>query len=535
MLLKTLLNRHYISLILLLLNFSINNILANDQLICIELNQYLNKNKTECINYNKPYDKGSINLSETINSGNTAWLLISSALVMLMTPGLSFFYAGLSGEQMVSNTIMMSFISMAIVSIQFFLWGYSVSFNSFNLFSWYGYNDVTTNLSGIYGYQVPAIAFALFQTQFASITPALLSGGIIGRMKFGTFIIFTLLWTSFIYNPLAHWMWAYTLNNNYEIEPSGWEAKLGSLDFAGGTVIHISSGFGALVAAIMVGKRYNHNEPIKPHNIPLVMIGGSLLWFGWFGFNGGSALAADGIAALACMNTHLSACSGFLTWTLLEYILDKKIDPSGSLSGAVCGLVTITPACGYVYPWVSVIFGIIGTIVGFFCVRLKNILRYDDTLDAFGIHGCAGFVGGILTGFFASNDVNPNIKNGLFYGNPILLWHQFIAQILAAGYSAVGTFIILIILKYTLGLRVPEEKEKAGMDNSYHGGTAYSNNSNNNSNNSLYNLDINYNDNYNISRANPPDNNFSTLLTPPSNDSNNSNKSNYSDNSFKMI
>ena len=504
---------------------------ANNQLECTELNQYLNKDKTECINYNSSYDKASINLSNSIDSGNTAWLLISCALVMLMTPGLSFFYAGLSGEQMVSNTIMMSFISMTIVSLQFFLWGYSVSFNSFELFGWFGYKNVTTNLSGIYGYNVPAIAFALFQTQFASITPALLSGGIVGRMKFGTFMIFTLLWTTFIYNPLAHWMWAYTLNNNYEIVPAGWEAKLGSLDFAGGTVIHISSGFGALVAAILVGKRYNHTEPTKPHNIPLVIIGGSLLWFGWFGFNGGSALAADGIAALACLNTHLSACTGFLTWVLLEYILDKKIDPCGALSGAVCGLVTITPACGYIYPWVSIIFGLIGTIVGFFCVRLKNILRYDDTLDAFGIHGCAGFVGGILTGFFATNEINPNIKNGLFYGNANLLWHQFIAQILAAVYSSVGTFIILMVLKYTIGLRVPEEKEKAGMDNSYHGGTAYSNNSNSNSDNSLYNLDTtNYN---NITRANPPNSNFTSLLTPPSN--NDSTESNYSDNSFKMV
>lgn len=518
-----------------LITYFILTTVANAQLECIQSNEYLNKDKTKCLVYNNPSEKGSINLSAELNSGNTAWLLMSSALVMLMTPGVAFFYAGLAGEAMVSNTIMMSFISMAIVSIQFFSWGYSVSFNSFELFNWAGYNNVTTNPSGIYGSQVPAIAFALFQTQFAAITPALLSGGIVGRMKFGTFILFTLLWTSFIYNPLAHWMWAYTLNENYEIVPAGWEAKLGSLDFAGGTVIHISSGFGALIAAIIVGKRYNHNEPSKPHNIPLVMIGGSLLWFGWFGFNGGSALAADGIAALACMNTHLSACSGFLTWVLLEYLLDKKIDPCGAVSGAVCGLVTITPACGFVYPWVSIIFGIIGTIVGFFCVRLKNILRYDDTLDAFGIHGCAGFVGGILTGFFASSDVNPLIKDGLFYGNATLLWHQLIAQVLAATYSAFGTFIILMLLKYTIGLRVPEDKEIAGMDTSYHGGIAYSNSNSNNSNNSLSSIDMLQESNVyfnNINRANPPTTNFSTLLTPSSD---NSMETNFSETSNKHI
>ncbi|GMF26030.1 unnamed protein product [Phytophthora lilii] len=397
---------------------------------------------------------------------------MSSALVMLMTPGVAFFYAGLAGEDMASNTMMMSFVSMALVSIQFWAFGYSACFSS----------------DGIL------------------LGPALLSGGIVGRMKFGTFVLFVFLWTSMVYDPLARWMWSLELNENWEITAMGWEGKMGSLDFAGGTVIHVSSGFGALVAAILVGKRYNHGDPVKPHNVPLVMIGATLLWFGWFGFNAGSEGAADGIAAIAAINTHLAPSSGFLTWAALEFLLYRKFDPCGAISGAVAGLVAITPGCAFVKPWAAVIFGVVGAATGFGAVHLKNHLRYDDTLDSFGIHGCGGFMGGLLTGLFATSDINPAIEGGAFYGNGMQFVHQLISQCVAAGYSAVVTFLILMALKYTVGLRVSEDKEVNGMDISYHGGLAYEHSAHGPSS-------------PNYKAANPPERDFSSLMTPAQSDS----------------
>lgn len=466
------------------------------------VSQYLDADNNVCVDFPRPGAKASQDLSATLNSGNTAWMLTSSALVMIMTPGVAFFYAGLAGEEMASNTIMMSFVSIAMVSIQFFVFGYSVCFGSDGLFQWSGYNDVTGIPSGTYGGQIPHILFALFQTQFAMITPALLSGGIVGRMKFGSFVLFTLLWTSLVYDPLARWMWALQLDSDYALGALGWEGKMGSLDFAGGTVIHVSSGFGALVAAIVVGKRYNHGEEVKPHNVPLVMIGATLLWFGWFGFNAGSSGAADSIAAIAAINTHLAASAGFLTWVAMDWLLNGSVDPAGAASGAVAGLVAITPGCGYVMPWASVIFGVVGAIVAFACVRLKNYLRYDDTLDSFAIHGCAGFVGGLLTGLFATKDVNPGVVGGAFYGNAEQLWHQFVSQCVAAAYSSVVTFIILMALKYTIGIRVSEEKEVNGVDISYHGGAAYTNQSAHGPSSPV------------LKAANPPQTDFSALMTP---------------------
>ena len=371
------------------------------------------------------------------------------------------------------------------------------------IFGWAGYKNVTGVVGGVYGVKIPNVLFAFFQTQFAMITPALLSGGIVGRMKFGTFIVFILLWTSCVYDPLARWMWSLKLDDSYASTAMGWEGKMGSLDFAGGTVIHVSSGFGALVAAIMVGKRYNHGEPVKPHNVPLVMIGLTLLWFGWFGFNAGSATAADGVAAVAAINTHLAPSAGFLTWMALEYAVHKKTDPCGAASGAVAGLVAITPGCGYVQPWASVIFGVVGAAVAFGAILAKNSLRYDDTLDSFGLHGVAGFVGGLLTGLFATKDVNPAITGGAFYGNPEQLLHQFVSQCVAGGYSAVVTFLILVVLKYTMGLRVSEDKEIEGVDISYHGGAAYAGNV---SRAAIMSP--------NFKAANPPEGDFAELMTP---------------------
>jgi Amt family ammonium transporter len=439
---------------------------------CLD-SQYLDADTSECVSYENQGVKASGVVDGTLDSGNTAWMLAGSALVMIMTPGVAFFYAGLAGESMASNTMMMSFCSMALVSIQFWIFGYSAAFGSHGIFGWAGYNNVGALPSATYGTGIPHILYAFFQTQFATITPALLSGGIVGRMKFGSFLLFVFLWTSIVYDPLAHWMWSMKLDDSWALTALGWEGKMGSLDFAGGTVIHISSGFGGLAAALMVGKRYDHGDAVKPHNVPLVMLGCTFLWFGWFGFNAGSEGAADGVAATAAINTHLATSAGFLMWVLLEFSFYRKFDPCGAASGAVAGLVAITPGCGYVYPWASVIFGIVAAITGFSGVHIKNYLRYDDTLDAFAIHGCCGFMGGLLTGLFATADVNPNIVGGAFYGNGMQFVHQLISQCVAAAYSFVVTILILLVLKFTVGLRVDEEKEVNGIDVSYHGGLAY--------------------------------------------------------------
>ncbi|KAL8009201.1 putative ammonium transporter, ammonium/urea transporter [Plasmopara halstedii] len=446
---------------------------SSKAIITCDVSQYLDRTNNKCVNYFSRGEKASSAYDVPIDSGNTAWMLISSAMVMLMTPGVAFFYAGLAGDDMASNTMMMSFMSMAMVSIQFFAVGYSACFCSEGVFSWAGYTNVGANVSGTYGTRIPHLLFAFFQTQFASITPALISGGIIGRMRFGSYLLFILLWTSLVYDPLARWMWSHELDLDWKITAMGWEGKLGALDVAGGAVVHVSSGFASLIAAIVVGKRFNHGEPVKPHNVPLVMIGATLLWFGWFGFNAGSHGAADGIAAIAAMNTHLAACAGFLTWSALEFSVHKKVELCGSVSGAVAGLGAITPGCAYVYPWSAVIIGVVGALTGFGAVHLKNVLRYDDTLDSFGIHGLSGFMGGLLTGIFATPDINPAIKGGVFHGHGQQFIHQLISQCVAAGYSTIMTFLILMALKYTVGLRVSEDKEVNGMDNSYHGGQAY--------------------------------------------------------------
>ncbi|KAI9997911.1 hypothetical protein PInf_002168 [Phytophthora infestans] len=427
------------------------------------VSQYLNTDTSECVNYENQGVKASTDFDTAVDSGNTAWMLASGALVMIMTPGVAFFYAGLAGEDMASNTMMMSFVSMALVSIQFWAFGYSAAFSSHGIFGWAGYNNVREVPSGTYGTGIPHILFAFFQTQFATLTPALLSGGIVGRMKFGSYLLFILLWTSLVYDPLARWMWSMKLDGSWEITAMGWEGKMGSLDFAGGT-------------------RYNHGDPVKPHNVPLVMIGATLLWFGWFGFNGGSSGAADGIAATAAINTHLGASAGFLTWVGLEFAMYKKFDPCGAASGAVSGLVAITPACGYVYPWASVIFGVVGAITGFGAVHMKNHLRYDDTLDSFGIHGCAGVMGGLMTGLFATSEVNPNIEGGAFYGHGMLFVHQLVSQCVAAAYSFV-------------------DKEVNGIDVSYHGGLAY---------------DYSAQDHNGptVKAANPPSSDFASMMTP---------------------
>ncbi|KAJ8530373.1 hypothetical protein ON010_g14539 [Phytophthora cinnamomi] len=413
------------------------------------ISQYFDTDADECVNYKNQGDKADTDYDQAIDTGITAWMIAASALVMIMTPGVAFFYAGLAGEEMASNTMMMSFVSMALVTVQFWAFGCSATFGSHGVFGWSGYNNVGETPSGTYGTGIPHIVFAFFQTMLAAITPAELSGGFVGRMKFGTYLLFVLLWTSIVYDPLARWIWPMKLDNSWDLTALGWEGSMGALDFGGGTVIHVSGGFGALAAALMVGKRYNHGEPVKPHNVPLVMIAYTFLWFGWFGFNGGSGGAAD------------------------EYSVSQSLDPCGAASGAVAGMATITPGSGSVLPWALLIFGVVGAITGFVAVKLKNHLRYDDTLDVFAIHGCGGFMGGLLTGLFATSKTNPNIKGGAFYGHGMQFVYQLVANSVAAGYAFFATLAILVVLKYTVGLRINEEKEVNGIDISYHGGGAY--------------------------------------------------------------
>jgi len=309
---------------------------------------------------------------------------------------------------------------------------------------------------------------------FAQITPALISGAVVGRMKFSSYCLFVLLWTTFIYDPLAHWVWAFDIDpETYEPRASGWIGVMGAIDFAGGLVIHISSGCSALAAVLVLGKRHNAGEKLKPHNVPLVVLGASFLWFGWFGFNAGSAVAADGIAANAFITTHFATAVGFLTWIVLEAIFDKKASATGAATGAVAGLVCITPACGFVTPWASFFFGFFAALAVFGAIRLKERLEFDDTLDAFSCHGVGGIVGAFLTGLFA--DPSINFATGAFYGNPILLGYQVASIVVAMAYSFFGTALILTLLKYTIGIRVDTESEIKGLDSTTHGGQAYSN------------------------------------------------------------
>jgi Amt family ammonium transporter len=437
---------------------------------------YVDTNGT-CIAFSSPSEKVAQNFGAPIDTGDTAWMLTSSALVMLMTPGLGFFYGGMSGVKNISNTLMMCFVSMAIVTLQWVLIGYSFSFAPYNAgfgnFDWGALVKIGQYPSGAYAPTIPHLLYTTFQNMFAQITPALISGAVIGRMKFSAFVIFVFVWTTCVYDPLAHWVWSLTINSEWAVEALGVLGRLPSIDFAGGTVIHIASGVSALVAAIMLGKRYNADEKKPEHNVLLVMIGTALLWFGWWGFNAGSAGAANGIAALAFINTHIAACMGLLTWITVEYILEKQITPVGAANGVVAALVCITPACGYINVMSSIAFGVFGPLLSYTFIMVKEKLRYDDVADAFAIHGISGIVGAFMTGLFANSSVNPAIPNGAFFGNPILLAYQLAAIGMAIGISGVGTAVIMLALKYTIGIRVSENKEKIGLDASYHGGNKF--------------------------------------------------------------
>ncbi len=401
------------------------------------------------------------------DTGDTAWMIVATALVMMMTPaGLALFYGGMSRYKNLLNTVAMTFSAYCLGSVIWVIWGYTMAFGPsqggiIGSLKHLMLNGIdTSSLSGT----IPTYVFVLFQMTFAGITVALVLGAIVDRMKFSSWLVFTLLWVTFIYCPVAHWVWG-----------GGWMAKLGALDFAGGNVVHINAGVAGLVLAMILGKRVGYGkEAMFPSSIALTALGAALLWFGWFGFNAGSQLAADGVAGSAFLATNTSAAMGGLSWMLLEWRVRKSPTVLGLASGIVAGLVAITPAAGFVNLPASLIIGLVAGVFGFYCVTgLKQKVGYDDSLDAFGIHGMCGLWGALATGLFANPKINEAAA-GVFYGNPKQILIQLISIIATALFSAVGTFIVVYITRFfTGGLRVERENEIEGLDSSLHGERAF--------------------------------------------------------------
>jgi len=403
-----------------------------------------------------------------INSGDTAWVLISSALVLLMTPGLAFFYGGMVRKKNMLSVLMQCFIVMCVLSIQWVLFGYSLSFAPAKAFwgglSWFGLKGVGLEPYADYAATIPHQAFMIFQAMFAVITPALIIGAFAERMKFSAFLVFTLLWATFVYDPLCHWVWG----------AGGWLKALGVLDFAGGIVVHASAGIAALVVTMAIGKRKNLKHVPAPHNLPLVVLGTGLLWFGWFGFNAGSALTAGGLAVSTFVATNAAAASAGLTWAILEWVRNGKPTVFGIVTGSIAGLATITPASGFVTPVSALIIGIFASILCFIAVAIiKPKFGYDDSLDAFGVHGVGGIFGTLATGLFASKLVNSAGANGLFFGNPKQFLIQLIGVSVAVFYTVIVTFIIYKFVDIFFGMRVKEKEEIMGLDLTQHRETAY--------------------------------------------------------------
>jgi ammonium transporter, Amt family len=404
-----------------------------------------------------------------IDTGDTAWILISTALVMLMTPGLAMFYGGMVRKKNVLGTIMHSFIAIALVSLQWVLFGYSLSFGPdvkgvVGSLSWAGLNGVGLTPNADYAPTIPHLLFMAYQMMFAVITPALISGAVAERMKFSTFLIFTLAWTTIVYDPVAHWVWG----------TGGWLKNLGVLDFAGGIVVHATSGFSALAAALYIGKRKGFlHEHMPPHNLPMTVLGAGLLWFGWFGFNAGSALSSGTLATMAFLTTHLAACSATITWVIVEWYHRGKPTMFGAATGSIAGLATITPAAGFVGPLPAVLIGIAAGIVCYIALNAKTKFGYDDSLDAFGVHGVGGTLGTLAAGLFASVAINAAGANGAFFGNVKQLFVQAVSVALVALYSFGVSYVLLKALDALTGLRVHADHETEGLDISQHGEGGY--------------------------------------------------------------
>jgi Amt family ammonium transporter len=415
---------------------------------------------------------GAQSPDNAISGADTVWVLICAALVMLMTPAVGLFYGGMVRQKNVLSIITQSFIVLAIISIQWILWGYSLTFGPdagghglIGGLQWIGLNGVGAAPNPDYAPTIPASVFMIYQAMFAIITPVLITGAFADRMKFRTFIVFTLIWTTIVYDPIAHWVWG----------TGGWLRGLGALDFAGGLVVHISAGLSALAAAIIIGKRIGFkSENMAPHNIPMTILGGILLWFGWFGFNAGSALTAGSLAANAFIVTNTSAAAGAISWMAVSWKHGGKPNALGIVTGGVAGLAAITPASGFVGPIPAIIIGAVAGIICYFAMHFKNNkTNIDDSLDVFACHGVGSIWGVIAVGIFATVAINPAGANGLIYGNYDLIKSQLFAVIVTGVYSFVVTAIILKILDATIGLRVPDHEEIEGLDITQHGEKAY--------------------------------------------------------------
>jgi Amt family ammonium transporter len=405
-----------------------------------------------------------------MNAANTAFVLFSAALVMLMTPGLALFYGGMVRTKNVLATIMQNFVLLGLIGVQWALIGYSLAFGPdiggiIGNLDWLGLAGVRAEPFKAYSETIPHGAFMIFQMMFAIITPALITGAWAERLKFSSFLVFILLWATLVYDPVCHWVWG----------DGGWLKGLGALDFAGGTVVHINAGIAALVAALVVGKREGFGkEAFIPHNLTMTILGAGLLWFGWFGFNAGSALAADGLATSAFIATHLASCAAVLAWIGVEWIVRGKPTTLGAASGAVAGLVAVTPAAGFVGPMSAILIGIGAGFLCYMAVLAKVKLGYDDSLDVVGVHGVGGVWGALATGLFACKAVNSAGADGLFFGNPAQLGIQVVAVLVTLVYSFVLTWILLKIIDATMGLRVTQDEEVAGLDLIEHQESGYS-------------------------------------------------------------
>jgi Amt family ammonium transporter len=406
-----------------------------------------------------------------MNSGDTVWVLVSAALVFIMTPGVALFYGGMARRKNILSILMQCFIIMCLISVQWVMYGYSLSFGPdtghgiIGSLDWVGLKAMGLGPHPDYGSTVPHMAFMIFQAMFAILTPALIVGAFAERIKFSAFTLFILLWSTFVYDPIAHWVWS----------TGGWLKELGALDFAGGIVVHVSSGVSALVMAALIGKRLGYEkQAFTPHNLPITMLGGGLLWFGWFGFNAGSALGADGIAANAFVTTNISAAAAGLAWALIEWQQDGAPTVLGIVTGAVAGLVSITPACGFVGPLSAVAIGALGGILSYMAVTaLKPKAGYDDSLDVFGVHGIGGMWGTLATGLFAQKAINETGANGLFFGNSSLFLIQGLYLLVCLAYAAAVTWMLFILVDALLGMRVTREDEMVGLDLAQHHEAAY--------------------------------------------------------------
>jgi Amt family ammonium transporter len=407
-------------------------------------------------------------LMNEINTGDTAWILIATALVMMMTPALAFFYGGMVRKKNLLSTINLSFITVGLISLQWVILGYTLAFGKdlnglIGGMNFFGLSGVGAKPNADYAPTIPHLAFAAYQMMFAIITPALITGAFVERVRFKAFLVFTVLWATFVYDPVAHWVWGV----------GGMLRSLGALDFAGGTVVHITAGFSALAFAMVLGKRkwFGH-ALLEPGNIPLTVLGAGLLWMGWFGFNGGSALAANGLAVNAIVTTNTAAAAAAVVWMFLSW-RDNKPSVLGIVTGAVVGLVAITPAAGFVTPLSAIVIGGLAAPISYYAIRLRQNWGLDESLDVWACHGMGGTWGALATGLFATKLVNPAGANGLFYGNPIQFLIQALTVVVAIAFAFGVTFVLAKLLHRWLGLRVTENEEEVGLDISEHGERAY--------------------------------------------------------------